>query len=152
MTHTDLHIRSAHSGDEHAIMGLIHELAEYEKAPEQVINTAEQLGRDLFEDGICSCLVLEKEGKIIGMALYYISYSTWKGRCLYLEDFYIQPKHRRSGGGKLLFDALLEEANRLNVKRMDWQVLEWNEPAIRFYEKIGAELDPEWLNGRLYFN
>ena len=148
----ELHIRSAQPGDEHAIMGLIHELAEYEKAPEQVINTAEQLANDLFVDHICSCLVLEKEGKIIGMALYYMSYSTWKGRCLYLEDFYIQPGHRRGGGGKLLFDALLKEANRLQVKRMDWQVLDWNEPAIRFYEKVGAELDPEWLNGRLYFD
>ena len=70
---------------------------------------------------------------------------------MYLEDLYIQPEYRRGGLGQDLFNKLLDEANELGVKRMDWQVLEWNEPAIKFYEKIGATLDPEWWNGRMFF-
>ncbi len=145
------YIRKAVRGDETAILGLIKELAEYEREPEAVINTTEQLAIDLFVDNICDCFVYIHNDKIIGIALYYISYSTWKGRCLYLEDLYVQPQFRRLSAGKLLFDELLKEAERLGVKRMDWQVLEWNEPAINFYKKIGATLDPEWLNGRIFF-
>ena len=145
------YIRKAVRGDETAILGLIKELAEYEREPEAVINTTEQLAIDLFVDNICDCFVYIHNDKIIGIALYYISYSTWKGRCLYLEDLYVQPQFRRLSAGKLMFDELLKEAERLGVKRMDWQVLEWNEPAINFYKKIGATLDPEWLNGRIFF-
>lgn len=145
-------IRKAKPGDEKPIMGLVQELAEYEKEPDAVINTPEQLYIDLFEDPICECLVVEMNGEIRGMALYYTSYSTWKGRCLYLEDLYIQPEYRRGGVGQALFKELIELAEKRGVKRMDWQVLEWNEPAIAFYEKIGATLDPEWYNGRLFFD
>ena len=148
----DFTIRQAVSGDENAIMGLVQELAEYEKEPDAVINTPEQLHVDLFEDPVCECLVVEMDGAIRGMALYYTSYSTWKGRCLYLEDLYIQPEYRRAGVGKALFDQLVNLAKSRGVKRMDWQVLEWNEPAIKFYEKIGATLDPEWWNGRMFFD
>ena len=145
-------IRKAESGDEKAIMDLVQELAEYEKEPDAVVNTPEQLHVDLFEDPICECLVAEMDGEIRGMALYYTSYSTWKGRCLYLEDLYIQPTYRRGGVGQALFKELIDVAEKRGVKRMDWQVLEWNEPAIAFYEKIGATLDPEWYNGRLFFD
>lgn len=145
------YIRKAVRGDETAILGLIKELAEYEREPDAVINTAEKLAVDLFNDKICDCFVYVHDNNIIGIALYYISYSTWKGRCLYLEDLYVQPQYRRLGAGKLLFEELLKEAHRLGVKRMDWQVLEWNEPAINFYKSIGATLDPEWLNGRIFF-
>lgn len=145
------YIRKAERGDEHAILQLVKELAEYEREPDAVINTEAQLAIDLFDDKICDCFVFIHNDQIIGMALYYISYSTWKGRCLYLEDLYVKPEHRRLGAGQKLFAVLLEEADRLGVKRMDWQVLEWNEPAIKFYKKIGATLDPEWLNGRLFF-
>lgn len=145
-------IRVAKSGDEVAILGLIKELALYEKAPEQVTNTVEQLRIDLFEDKICSAIVAEENHEIIGFALYYISYSTWKGRCLYLEDFYVQEHKRQLGLGTLLFEEIVEIAKRLNVKRMDWQVLEWNQPAISFYEKHKAILDPEWINGRFFFD
>src|SRR5690554_163515 len=137
-------IRRAKRGDETQIMGLVHELALYEKAPEEVINTPEQLAIDLFDDKICDCFVYELDGAIRGIALYYISYSTWRGRCLYLEDLYIQPAYRRGGD-------VDDVAKTLKVKRMDWQVLDWNEPAIKFYESIGATLDPEWINGRLFF-
>src|SRR5690554_2135997 len=129
------HIRKAKRGDETAIMGLVQELADFEKAPNEVINTPEQLAIDLFDDKICDCYVYEIDGIIRGMALYYISYSTWRGRCLYLEDLYIQPDFRRGGIGQKLFQVLVDEAKALGVKRMDWQVLDWNEPAIQFYKK-----------------
>lgn len=145
------HIRKAVKGDEHQIMDLVQELAAYENAPDEVINTPQQLAIDLFQDKICECFVYEIEDKIVGMALYYISYSTWRGRCLYLEDLYIQPQHRRKGIGKDLFECLIDEANKMGARRMDWQVLDWNESAIQFYKFIGATLDPEWLNGRLFF-
>ena len=144
-------IRRAERGDEHAIMGLVQELADFEKAPDEVINTPEQLAIDLFDEEICKCFVLVVDGIIRGMALYYISYSTWRGRCLYLEDLYIQPEFRRSGNGMKLFQTLVDEAKIVGVKRMDWQVLDWNESAIKFYKKVGATLDPEWINGRLFF-
>ena len=114
--------------------------------------TIDHSNNQFFQDQICACFVAEKDNTIIGIALYYISYSTWRGRSMYLEDLYVQPKHRGEQLGYLLFELVREEAIRLNCKRMDWQVLDWNEPAIKFYEKLGAELDGEWLNGRLYFD
>lgn len=144
-------IREAIPGDEAAIMSLIHELAAYEKAPEQVVNTSEALRKHLFEERICSALVVELDTEVVGFALYFTNYSTWKGKCLYLEDFYVLPEYRRSGIGSVLFDSVVEIAKTSGVKRMDWQVLEWNEPALSFYKKKNAVLDPEWINGRLFF-
>jgi GNAT superfamily N-acetyltransferase len=144
-------IRKAERSDASAIFALIQELALYEKAPEQVKNNIEQLAIDLFDKKICEAIVAEKENRVVGFALYYTSYSTWKGACLYLEDFYVIESERQHGIGQLLFDQVLFVAKERKVKRMDWQVLEWNEPAIRFYEKQNAILDPEWLNGRLFF-
>lgn len=147
-----MQIRVAQPGDERAIHGLIQALAEYEKAPDEVINTPEQLRIDLFEDKICGAfVVINDQDLIVGFALYYVSYSTWKGRCLYLEDFYVLPEYRRGGIGSRLFEKVVELAKDWGVKRMDWQVLEWNEPAIEFYRKHGATLDPEWVNGRFFF-
>jgi GNAT superfamily N-acetyltransferase len=145
-------IRAAIPGDEHAIMSLIHALALYEKAPEQVKNTASDLAIHLFEEKICDALVVEQTGEIIGFALFYTNYSTWKGKCLYLEDFFILPEHRRDGIGSQLFDRVVYIAKERQVRRMDWQVLEWNEPALSFYAKKQATLDPEWVNGRLFFD
>lgn len=145
-------IREARKGDEAAIYGLIRELADYERAPDEVINTPEQLFVDLFEDPVCEALVVESDRQeIVGFALYYTAYSTWKGRCLYLEDFYVQPQHRRGGIGSRLFTEVVNIARERGVKRMDWQVLDWNEPALAFYKKHEAVLDPEWVNGRLFF-
>ncbi|MEY3586159.1 MAG: hypothetical protein RLZZ243_1223 [Bacteroidota bacterium] len=144
-------IRKAKRSDVAAIFALIQELALYEKAPEQVTNTADQLAIDLFEKYRCEAIVAEKENQVVGFALYYTSYSTWKGACLYLEDFYVIESERQHGIGQLLFDSVLKTAKDRKVQRMDWQVLTWNEPAIRFYEKQKAILDPEWLNGRLFF-
>ncbi|MNK08328.1 Protease synthase and sporulation negative regulatory protein PAI 1 [compost metagenome] len=145
-------IREARKGDEQAIHGLISELALYENAPNEVTNTVEKLAVDLFVDKVCEALVVETDDQqVVGFALHYESYSTWKGRCLYLEDFYIQPEFRRGGIGSRLFTQVVEIARERGAKRMDWQVLDWNEPAIQFYKKHDALLDPEWLNGRLFF-
>lgn len=144
-------IRPAKEADVAAIFSLIQELAAYELAPEQVTNTPENLSADLFDKHLCEAIVAEKDNRIVGFALYYTSYSTWKGACLYLEDFYVVESERQHGIGQLLFDQVVNTARERKVQRMDWQVLTWNEPAIRFYEKQKAILDPEWLNGRLFF-
>jgi GNAT superfamily N-acetyltransferase len=147
-----MQIRQAKPGDETEIFNMIYALAVYEKAPEQVTNTPQQLARDLFEDKICSAIVAEEVNQIVGFSLYYISYSTWKGKCLYLEDFFVIPEMRKTGIGEQLFQKTVEIAKEMGVKRMDWQVLEWNEPALNFYRKQKAILDPEWINGRLFFD
>jgi GNAT superfamily N-acetyltransferase len=145
-------IREAQKGDELAIMQLIKALALYEKAPEQVSNTAEELGKHLFEERVCDALVVEMDERIVGFALFYTNYSTWKGKCLYLEDFFVLPEFRRDGIGSKLFEAVVQIAHKRGVRRMDWQVLEWNEPALNFYRKKNAVLDSEWINGRLFFD
>lgn len=145
-------IRKAQKGDEFAILDLIKELAAFEKEPDAVINTAEKLREDLFVNNYCEALVVaDTNGKIIAFALFYTSYSTWKGPCLYLEDLYVRKEHRRSGVGSQLFEEVCNIAKSRKVARMDWQVLDWNQPAIDFYKKYNAVLDPEWINGRLFF-
>lgn len=144
-------IRAAKRGDEIGIHALICELATYEREPDAVVNTIEDLGIHLFDEQICSALVAEENNQIVGFALWYTSYSTWKGKCLYLEDFYVLPEFRKTGIGNQLFDAVVAIATASGVRRMDWQVLEWNELALSFYRKKEAILDPEWINGRLFF-
>ena len=146
-----MEIRKAVPGDEYGIFKLIQALALYEKAPEQVTNTAENLAKDLFEEKVCDALVAIEDGQIVGFALWYTSYSTWKGQCLYLEDFYVLPEYRSLKIGSKLFDEVVEIARQKGVKRMDWQVLKWNELALDFYRRKEAILDPEWVNGRLFF-
>ncbi len=146
-----IRVRKAERKDCVHIYELIKELALYEKAQDQVTNTVVQLEIDLFDNPICSAIVAEDKDEILGFALYYTSYSTWKGRCLYLEDFYVKEVHRKKGIGKLLFDEVVHIAKLQKVKRMDWQVLEWNEPGLEFYRKEKAILDGEWVNGRLFF-
>ncbi|MDQ2794574.1 MAG: GNAT family N-acetyltransferase [Bacteroidota bacterium] len=133
------------------VLGLIRELAEYEKAPEAVTNTLAAMQRDGFgPEPIFRFFVLENEAaEIIGLALYYTAYSTWKGRMLYLEDLVVTEAARRGGWGRLLFDAVVAEARAIGAVRMKWQVLDWNEPAIAFYQKLGANIESEWLNGNL---
>jgi GNAT superfamily N-acetyltransferase len=145
-------VRPAQEGDEVAIMSLIHALAEYEKAPNEVVNSATELRKHLFEEKICDALVVVVNDNVIGFALYYTNYSTWKGKCLYLEDFFVLPEYRGTGIGSLLFDEVVKIAKERKVRRMDWQVLDWNEPALNFYKKKNAVLDPEWINGRFFFD
>lgn len=144
-------VRSAIPLDVLAIHGLIEELADYERSPKEVVNTPQALEEDLFVYQRCHSLVAEHEGLVIGFALYYFGYSTWKGRTLYLEDLYVKEAFRSSGIGQALFGEVVKIAQKENVRRMDWQVLSWNEPALSFYRKNHAILDHEWVNGRLYF-
>ncbi|MGB1517705.1 MAG: GNAT family N-acetyltransferase [Crocinitomicaceae bacterium] len=146
-------IREAKPGDEYAIIDLIKELAVYEKEPlSSVKNTPAQLAKDLFNDRICSAYVVQIKDKVVGYAIYYFSYSTWNGVCLYLEDLYVQPEHRDKRIGSTLFDAVVSKAKEMKVRRMDWQIIHWNEPALDFYRHKGATIDGDWLNGRLFFN
>ena len=146
-------IRKGRKSDLSAVLDLIKELALYEKAPEEVTITLSQLEEDGFgENPLYWLLVAEEDGAIIGMSFYYIRYSTWKGKCLYLEDIVVKEEHRGKGAGKMLFDATIHAASEMGAKLMVWQVLDWNMPAIKFYEKYGAELDEEWINGKLREN
>tara|TARA_B100000768_G_scaffold67820_2_gene65218 strand:+ start:343 stop:819 length:477 start_codon:yes stop_codon:yes gene_type:complete len=147
----NIEIREARVEDCDSIVDLITELAIYEKAEKDMEMTAVQLERDGFgENPLFHVIVAEKEAEIIGMAFYYYKYSTWKGSCLYLEDLVVREASRKDGVGSKLFEAVIRVAKLKKVKRMEWQVLDWNEPAIKFYNKYNAELDSEWINGRFY--
>lgn len=140
-------IRKAVAADCEHMMALVHELALYERAPEQVTVALEEFKDAGFGKKPCwEAFVGEKEGKICGMALYYIRYSTWKGRRIYLEDLIVNEEHRGQGLGKSLFDEVLEETKRKGYSGMVWQVLDWNEPAINFYKKYNSDFDGGWIN------
>ena len=147
-------LRPALPGDETAIHGLITELAVFEKEPLAVINTPHQIKIDLFQTKVCYAFVVEDKNlkEVIAFALYFFSYSTWKGKCVYLEDLYVKESYRSEGIGQILFDAVVAVAREQKVARMDWQVLDWNMTAINFYKKNKAVLDPSWINGRLFFD
>ncbi|HWV75523.1 MAG TPA: GNAT family N-acetyltransferase [Pseudosphingobacterium sp.] len=142
-----MNIRKAKKEDCPRILELVHELALYEKAPEEVTVTLEEMEDAGFgKNPVWEAYVAEVEGVIQGIALYYIRYSTWKGRRIYLEDLIVTEAMRGQGIGKLLFDKVVEEMKVKNYSGMVWQVLEWNSPAIAFYEKYNASFDPEWVN------
>jgi len=140
-------IRKGKREDCPAVLKLIQELAIYERAEKEAELSVEELEQDGFGlQAIYELLIAEQHEQIIGMALFYEKYSTWKGRSIYLEDLIVTEKARGIGAGKALFNAVAQEAKRRNSGRMEWQVLDWNQPAIDFYEKAGAELDGEWIN------
>lgn len=140
-------IREGTQHDLPRVLELIRELAAYENASHEVINTVEQLQKDGFgANPIYGFYVAENEHGIVGLSLYYWRYSTWKGKRLFLEDLIVSEKERGGGIGKLLFDRTMRKALEENCSGMMWQVLEWNEPAINFYKKYGARLDDEWTN------
>ena len=144
-------IRKGKVEDVPAAFELIQELAIFEKAPDAVENTIERMIKDGFgEKPVFEFFVAEDAGKIVGLALYYYSYSTWKGKFLYLEDLIVAEQYRGKGFGKKLFDAIIFKAKEEGVSLVGWQVLDWNEPAINFYKKLGASLYPEWINCRLH--
>lgn len=143
-------IRKGTKADLPAAFELICELSVYEKAPHEVDNTVERMEEDGFgSNPVFGYFVAEEEGEIKGIALYYYRYSTWKGKSLYLEDLVVRASERGRGLGKGLFDAIVEEAKATRCRQINWQVLDWNEPAIRFYESLGAQLDGEWVNCKL---
>lgn len=143
----DTIIRRGQKQDLSQVLELIKELAEYERAPHEVINTVEQMEKDGFGlYPIYGLFVAEKQNCIVGISIYYWRYSTWKGKRLYLEDIVVTEKERGSGIGKLLFDRTLQHTLDENCSGIMWQVLDWNEPAINFYRKYKAKLDGEWIN------
>lgn len=146
-------IRKAELRDAEAMMLLIRELAEYEKAPDEVTVSMQHFTESGFgPNPVWWAWVAESadpatgEKTIAGFALYYIRYSTWKGQRMYLEDIIVNEAWRGSGIGGRLMDQLISTAKEKKFSGIMWQVLEWNEPAIRFYEKYKAKFDAEWIN------
>jgi GNAT superfamily N-acetyltransferase len=140
-------IRQGLKEDLPRVLELIKELAEFERAPHEVTNTLKQLEEDGFgRRPVYGFFVAEIEDRIIGLSLYYWRYSTWKGKRLYLEDIIVTASERGKGAGQMLFNRTMEKALEENCTGMMWQVLDWNEPAIKFYKKYGARIDGQWLN------
>jgi GNAT superfamily N-acetyltransferase len=138
-------IRNAKIEDMNEVLNLIHELATFELEPEAVIVTVEDLIRDGFgENPFFFCFVAELNQEIIGMALYYYRYSTWKGKTIHLEDLIVKKEFRGIGAGELLYKKVLQQGLIENVQRMEWAVLDWNKFAIDFYEKSGAKVLNDW--------
>jgi len=133
-----------------AVQALVCELADYERGLHKVITTPLSYAKD-FEDGVFDAVVAEVDGEVVGMALYFMAYSTWRGRMMYLEDFIVKESLRGHGIGAKLFDAFLEESKKKEVSLVKWQVLRWNGPAINFYKKYDVDLDDEWVDGKMYF-
>ena len=143
-------LRPATVEDMAGVHALVRELAVFEKAPEQHTATVEDYIRDFF-NGIFGCTVaVDEQGKIIGKILYYTAYSTWRGKMLYLEDFIVTEAYRKYGVGQLLFDEFLRFGRDQGARLVKWQVLDWNEPAIRFYQKNKAIIETEWHNGKIF--
>ena len=147
MDHT---IKKAEKEDIAAIYGLVYELAVFEKEPEALTVTIQEY-EAAFEQSLIDAFVAVYDDQIIGIALYYMTFSTWKGKCLYLEDFYVQPSYRKDGLGQKLFDAYLAEAKRLGATMTKWQVLDWNEIGLNFYAKNNAIIEKNWWNGKIFF-
>jgi GNAT superfamily N-acetyltransferase len=146
----EIKVRKGVVEDITAIHALIVELAVFEKAGDEVSVTIDQLREDGFgESSRYQFLVAELHGEVVGMSLFYLKYSTWKGTCLFLEDLIVTSSKRQLGIGQLLFDGTVAEARKISAGRMEWQVLDWNEPAIKFYKKLNANLDGEWINCKL---
>jgi GNAT superfamily N-acetyltransferase len=147
----EITIRRAVKDDCPRLLELVKELAEYERAPGEVTVTLAHFTESGFgEKPVWWAFVAEVDKRIVGFALYYVRYSTWKGQAMYLEDIIITNEMRGKGIGRLLFDRLIEEAREKKFNRIIWQVLEWNEPAINFYKKYNADMDAEWLNCSIY--
>ena len=140
-----MNIRKATKNDMPQVLELIQELAIFEKEPDAVVVTVDDLVRDGFsENPLFQCFVAEVDGEIIGMALYYYRYSTWKGKTIHLEDLIVKENKRGTGAGFALYKEIIKQGKAENVRRIEWNVLDWNTPAINFYEKSGAKVLGDW--------
>ena len=145
-----IQIRKGVEADISQALQLVKELAIYEKAPNEVEVTIEEMTEWGFgSDKQFDFFVAQENGVIVGLVLYYYKYSTWKGKCLFLEDIIVTESQRSKGLGKMLFDKVVQVSKEMKVRRMEWQVLDWNTPAIEFYKKYDATLDGEWVNCKL---
>jgi GNAT superfamily N-acetyltransferase len=140
-----MNIRKGNPEDMEAVLGLIQELANFENEPNAVLITVEDLIRDGFgSNPLFHVFVAEIESQIVGIALYYYRYSTWKGKTIHLEDLVVNDKMRGSGVGFALYSEIIKQGKRDNVRRIEWNVLDWNSTAIKFYEKSGAKVLEDW--------
>lgn len=150
ITQQEITLRRARREDCARMLELVKELAIYERAPDEVTVTPDHFTESGFgRNPVWWAFVAEMEGKIVGFALYYIRFSTWKGQRMYLEDFIVTDECRGKGIGRLLFDQLIIEAKEKGFNAIVWQVLKWNEPAINFYKKYNATFDGEWYNSAI---
>ena len=146
-------IRMATVEDMPAVMELITELAIFEKSADQITNTVEQLAEDGFGDHpLFETILAQDDDTIIGMSLYYFRYSTWRGKRLYLEDLIVTQSYRGRGTGRLLFEATIDKAKEQRCTGMVWQVLDWNQPAIEFYQTYTSDIDGQWMNVKINFS
>ena len=144
-------IRKAETKDIPSILGLIKELAVFERQPNAVILSEGELEQALFgENPWVFVYVAEMENKVVGMALYYYGFSTWKGRSLHLEDLIVHENYRKLGIGRALMNQVIQIAKTEKVERMSWEVLDWNDPAVKFYESLGTEFYKDWWLCRLF--
>ncbi len=146
----NIKIKPAELDDLEAIYELVVELAVYEKEPDAVKASISDYV-SAFQENLIKPLVAVHDNNILGMTISYLTFSTWRGRMLYLEDFVISEKHRRMGIGDLLFDAVIQQAHDLDCRMVKWQVLDWNTPAVNFYKKKKATIEKEWWNGKIIF-
>ncbi|HQV00364.1 MAG: GNAT family N-acetyltransferase [Bacteroidia bacterium] len=148
--HTNIEITPGTTAHVEAAFALVKELAEFENGLDQVSNTASQMLLDGFGPDPCFSLLVALENQVVvGIAIYFTKYSTWKGKGIYLEDIVVTKAHRGKGIGKMLFDAVWLEAQKQNAHQLHWQVLDWNKEAISFYKKYPATFDQEWINCKI---
>lgn len=144
---TEITIRPGKKTDLPRVLDLVRELAAFERAPHEVINTVDDMERDGFgPHPVFGFFVAEKNNVIVGLSLFYYRYSTWKGKRIYLEDIIVTEQERGKGIGKLLFERTMHKTLEDGCSGMTWQALDWNEPALNFYRKYNAKLDGEWIN------
>jgi GNAT superfamily N-acetyltransferase len=145
-------IRHGDEKDVPGMMKLVRELALFERAPEEVVNTEKKLLEDGFgKHPLYKVIIAEAvdTNDVIGMALYYTAYSTWKGKMLFLDDLVVTESYRRYGIGRKLINEFLRDAKEQGVNQVRWQVLDWNEPAIAFYKSLGVDMDAEWITVKM---
>ncbi len=146
-------LRQGEAVDIPEVLELVKQLADFEKAPNEVEVTIKEMSEWGFgSNKVFDFFVLLKNDRIVGTAIYYYKYSTWKGRCLFLEDIIVTETERNQGFGKLLFNEVVQVAKNQKVRRMEWQVLDWNTNAIEFYKKYNSNFDGEWINCKLVYD
>lgn len=143
-------IRKATQQDIAAIYNMVYELAVFEKEPE-ALKIGIKDYEVAFSEKLIDSIVAELNGEMIGITVFYMTFSTWRGKCLYLEDFFVKPEYRKLGIGQKLFDAYIAEAKSKGARQAKWQVLDWNDVALNFYSRNNAIIEKNWWNGKLYF-